>query len=199
MTTFLSALLWFLTPAWGLDIARLDGSTVTALTTGGPVVALDLGPQDRPRSATAASFVKAPPQRVWAVINGFAAYPQWMPQVERAEVRTEGEAGTDVAFRLVFDFIVDIKVDYTLRYRRTGPHRLEFTQVEGDFDRNEGWFEIRPHEGGSLLYYSASVDYRSMGLLGSFLESQPTLELGLSSSSVAVIVRAVKRRAESVP
>ena len=182
--------------ALALDLERLDPATIAALSADGPVVATALDATGRPGTSTAASYLAAPPQAVWDALADFASYPAWMPQVREAALQPGAAGGSTVAFRLGFDFFITLKVDYTLRYRRTGPWRMEWTQLAGELARNEGFWEIRPHGEGSILYYATFVDYRSMRLLRGFLEAQPALELGLGSSSAAVVVQAVKRRVE---
>jgi len=183
-------------PVGALDIERLDGGTIAALTREGPLVAISLGGDGRLRMATAATAIDAPPQRVWDVIEDFASYPSWMPQVQEAVVAEGGEGSATVAFELAFDLLVNIKVEYTLRYRRTGPFRMEYEQVQGDFAANNGYWVVEPQGEGCILYYASFVDYSSMRLLRAFLKNQPTLELGIGASSAAVVVRAVKERVE---
>ncbi|MFH1463156.1 MAG: SRPBCC family protein [Pseudomonadota bacterium] len=192
----LLALALLAAPLRALDLGRLDPATIAALSAEGPVVAMALDASGRPGLATAAVVVEAPPQAVWDAMAGFAAYPGWVPQVQAAEVRAADETGATVAFELAFDFFLTIHVDYTLRYRRVGPWRMEWSQVEGDFARNEGFWEIQPYGGGSLFYYGVLADYSSMRLLRGVLEAQPALELGLGSSSAAVVAQAVKGRVE---
>jgi hypothetical protein len=183
-------------PTRALDLGRLDPGTVAALSADGPVVAMALDARGRPGLATAALYVEAPPQAVWNALSSFVDYSGWVPQVAQAEVLAADETGATVAYKLAFDFFLTIHVEYTLRYRRVGPWRMEWTQVEGDLARNEGFWEIQPWGRGSLLYYGVLADYSSMRLLKGVLEAQPALELGMGASSAAVVARAVKERVE---
>ncbi len=195
---FLPAILPFLVAAHALDLSGLDSATLEALSAEGPVVALTLDAEGRPGMSTAVTSIDAPCERVQAIMEGFGDYPAWMPQVMEASVVEAGAQESIVAFRLGFDFFVTIKVDYTLRYRRTDTWRVEFEQLEGDMARNEGFWELQPHGEGCFLSYGSFADYRSLRLLRGVLEAQPALELGMGSSSAAVVAQAVKERAEGV-
>lgn len=192
----LCTLLALLTPAHALDLDRLDGATVAALTAQGPLVATEVDGTDRLKSATAAMYLEVAPDRVWSTLSDFASYPSWMPQVEKAEVVSSTSDSTVVDFHLAFDFFLSFGVDYTLRYLRGEGYRMGFDQVKGDFATNRGGWEVRPHGGGSLLYYTAWVDYKSMRALKPILQRQPAIDFGLGTSTVAIVVQAVKRRLE---
>jgi len=180
-------------PARAVDLDNLDTQTLLALTRDGPLVVTNMQ-GDRLQQATAILYVNADPSRVWSVMSDFANYPGWMPQVETATVQDASPDAPVVAYRLSFDFFLSFKVSYTLAYTKEGPYRMSFRQTTGDFAANQGWWEARPCGSGSLFAYAATVDYRSMKLLRPILQRQPSIDVGLGTSTVAVIAEAVKRK-----
>jgi coenzyme Q-binding protein COQ10 len=186
------------TPATALDIESLDPATIVALTADGPLVAIDETADGRLEMATAAVTINASPDRVWDVLADFESYPEWMPQTTAVSVLESGAGTQKVALILEFNLVITKKVGYTIEYRDRGNHRMEYSLVDGDFSRNEGYWVVHPHGAAqSILYYANYVDYTSMNLLRAFLKRQPSLELALGASGVAVIVRSVKERVES--
>lgn len=187
------------TPATALDIESLDPATIVALTADGPLVAIDDTDDGRLEMATAVVTIDAPPDRVWDVLADFESYPDWMPQTTEVTVLEVDERTRTVALTLEFNLVITKKVGYTIEYRDRGNHRMEYSLVDGDFSRNEGYWVVHPHGADrSILYYANYVDYTSMNLLRAFLKRQPSLELALGASGVAVIVRSVKERVESI-
>lgn len=198
MTVFVFLALLVVRTAAALDIESLDQSTVAALSAEGPLVSIAESAAGKFEMATAAMVIDAPPQQVWDTISDFASYPDWMPQVAEVQVQEATDEGVDVAYTLEFSLVITKKMDYTLRYRDVGNHRMEYSLVTGDFAANEGYWVVRPYAGGtqSILYYANYVDYSSIKLLRGFLKQQPTLELAFGASGVAVIARSVKQRVE---
>ena len=197
-TTLLTvALLLITTPALALDIETLDPDTIAALTAEGPLVAIDEDDDGRLEMAVAATVIDAPPQRVWDALVDFSSYPEWMPQTVEC-VPSGALPRMQVEITLEFNLVITKKVSYTVEYADRGNYRMEYSLVEGDFARNEGYWVVRPFAGGkSILYYANYVDYSSMNLLRAFLKRQPSLEIALGASGVAVIARSVKQRVES--
>ncbi len=186
------------TSAAALDIESLDPATIVELTAEGPLVVLDDTDDGRLEMATAAVAIDASPDRVWAVLVDFESYPEWMPQVTEARVLSADGPNTQVELLLEFNLVITKKIGYALEYRDRGNLRMEYSLVEGDFSTNEGYWVVLPHGANqSILYYANYVDYTSMNLLRAFLKRQPSLELALGASGVAVIVRSVKQRVET--
>ena len=186
------------TPALALDIESLDSNTIAALTLDGPLVVIDESSSGGLEMAVAATVIDATPQKVWDTLVDFGSYPQWMPQVVEC-VTVDGAEPQTVETTLEFTLVITKKVSYRLEYRDRGNFRMEYSLVDGDFASNEGYWVVRPFgTGRSILYYANYVDYSSMNLLRAFLKRQPSLELALGASGVAVIVRSVKQRVESL-
>ena len=182
-------------PARALDVSSLDQRTIATLTADGPLVVLAGDDDGRLEMAIAVIAIDAPPQAVWDALADFESYPEWMPQTRATDVTRTDDAVT-VAYTLQFELVISKKVQYTLEFHDRGDHRMEYSLVEGDVSRNEGYWEIRPYGDQSILYYANYYDYASMRMLRPFLKQQPSLELALGASGVGVVARAAKQRVE---
>ena len=80
-----------------------------------------------------------------SVITDFDAYPQFLPEMDAAEVLREADDEWDVRFsvRIVRSF------SYTLRLKKTSSTQLEWTLLDGAFKVNKGgWSLTAMGEGG---------------------------------------------------
>lgn len=102
--------------------------------------------------------VDAPPERVMAVIEDFAAYPEWAGEVRSAEVTDIGANGRPTEVRFVMDAGV-IKDEYTLRYEWSGAERVTWSLVEGKvLTELDGSYELTATpSGGTEVTYRLSV------------------------------------------
>ena len=82
--------------------------------------------------------IDAPADRVMAVLTDFAAYPRFLPEIERVEVLEASVDRWDVSFHAnVFR-----PFQYTLRLERTAPLRLTWTMLSGLFTSNDGAWDL---------------------------------------------------------
>ncbi|MEJ7727347.1 MAG: SRPBCC family protein [Actinomycetes bacterium] len=102
--------------------------------------------------------VDAPPARVMAVIEDFAAYPEWADEVRSADVVETGTDGRAAEVRFVMDAGV-IKDEYTLRYVWSGTDRVTWSLVEAKvLTELDGSYELAATpEGGTQVTYRLSV------------------------------------------
>ncbi len=133
--------------------------------------------------------VDAPPAQVMAVIQDFAAYPEWAGEVRSAEVIEVGADGRPAEVRFVMDAGV-IKDEYTLRYDWHDDERVTWTLVEGRIlTELDGAYELAPAPGGGT-----EVTYRlSVGV------ALPMLGMMRRKAERVIIDRALaglKKRAE---
>lgn len=104
--------------------------------------------------------VNAPPEKVWAVIADFAAFPRYVDAVKSATVLEEGPHGTVVAFTVAQAGFV---LTYYVRHvydaeRREGSWTLDYTK-ESDLDDSVGFWRVTPLASGdgSLVEHSTHV------------------------------------------
>jgi ribosome-associated toxin RatA of RatAB toxin-antitoxin module len=102
--------------------------------------------------------VDAAPARVMAVIEDFAAYPEWAGEVRSADVIEVGNDGRPAQVRFVMDAGV-IKDEYTLRYEWSGADRVTWSLVEGRvLTELDGSYELgATPDGGTEVTYRLSV------------------------------------------
>jgi hypothetical protein len=105
--------------------------------------------------------VDAPPERVWAVVSRFSAFPTYIDEVKQAVVLDDGPDGTVVAFTVSqFGFTLTYYVRH--RYdaaRREGTWTLDYTK-ESDLDDSVGFWRVTPWPGApgkSLVEHSTHV------------------------------------------
>ena len=102
--------------------------------------------------------VDAPPAHVMAVIEDFAAYPEWAGEVRSADVTAVGDDGRPAEVRFVMDAGV-IKDEYTLRYDWSGADRVTWTLVDGKLlTELDGSYDLAATpDGGTEVTYRLSV------------------------------------------
>jgi ribosome-associated toxin RatA of RatAB toxin-antitoxin module len=134
--------------------------------------------------------IDAPPARVMAVIEDFAAYPEWAGEVRSATVLAVGADGRPAEVKFVMDAGV-IKDEYTLRYEWTDSDRVTWSLVEGRvLTELDGSYDLFEAAGGGT-----DVTYRlSVGI------ALPMLGMVRRRAERVIIDRALaglKKRAES--
>ena len=110
--------------------------------------------------ATSSSItIKAPPERVMAVIADFAAYPEWAEQINAVEVLEPGAAGLADRVRFTMD-AGPIKDSYTLDYVWAPDGRsVRWTLVKGQIQKaQDGCYALDGDDEGTTVTYSLAVD-----------------------------------------
>jgi hypothetical protein len=135
--------------------------------------------------------IAAPPERVWAILTEFAAYPAWNPFIRKIEgapvvgtrlaVRIEPPGGRGMAFRPT---VLTVEPNRELRW-------LGRVLLPGIFD-GEHSFRIEPLEGGRVRLVQAE---RFTGLLVPVLGGM----LGNTQQGFQAMNQALKERAEAPP
>jgi hypothetical protein len=132
-------------------------------------------------------LIQAPPERVWALLTDFAAYPDWNPFIvslegkaewgERLQVRIRTGAGKEHLFKPVV-------------LQATAPTRLRWlgrVGVPGLFD-GEHDFELEPEGSGTLLHQRESFQGYLVPLL--WRTVGPATRAGFEAMNEALKTRA---------
>ena len=111
-----------------------------------------------PEHAEGSIDIKATPKEIMAVIGDFEAYPDWVGNMEDAEVleRDGRGRGSLVAFRLRTPVLA---AEYTLQYRyapRAGG--VSWTYREGTLDDLSGSYDLEPLDDVTRVTYRLDVE-----------------------------------------
>lgn len=149
---------------------------------------------------TSGILVDAPPEECRAVIEDYAGYKDWMPQLTRSQVLAKKGNTVDVAFTLSFRFSVFSKnLDYTLRYKPKGDLRIDWERLDGEFEETYGAWSWIPLERGkrTAVFYSFYVDLAGAGsMVKMALKASPPMEVAISTSTAILVARSFKAKVE---
>lgn len=181
------------------DPAELPPATLASLLEAGSWVLVEDQKGVLVRT-TSGILVDAPPADVRALLEDYAGYKSWMPQLTRSDVLATKGTSADVAFTLSFRFSVFSKsLDYTLRYKAKGDTRIEWERIGGDFEESHGAWTSIPLDRGkrTAVFYSFYVDISGVGTMVKMaLKASPQMEVAISTSTAILVARALKTRAE---
>ena len=107
---------------------------------------------------TSSIGIDAAPAAVMAVIADFAAYPEWVQGVKRADVVSEGADGR--AEQVYFELDASpIKDQYTLAYDWDGDHAVHWQLVQGKMLKGmDGSYQLEDAGGSTEVTYRLAVD-----------------------------------------
>ena len=93
------------------------------------------------------TILAAPPEAAFAVLTDYEHLPDWQGPLQRCEVLSRYDDGLGREVRYEVDVKVR-RVTYTLRHDYDRPQRIGSTYLDGDFERFEGDWRLRPHGDG---------------------------------------------------
>jgi ribosome-associated toxin RatA of RatAB toxin-antitoxin module len=109
--------------------------------------------------ATEHMFMKAPPERCYAVVLDFERYPEWVADIKHVEVlqRDDQGRGTKVAFRAA---AMGRSTSYTLAYDYSkAPGEISWVLERGDITRRlDGTYVFDPRDDGTEVVYHLAVE-----------------------------------------
>ncbi len=194
-------LLLFASPASALEPREVDPATIERLTGGAPMVIVEEEPTGGLKLVTGGVLIDAPPAEVWTVVTDYDKYPEWMPEVTEVVATDNGDGTKNVAYELLFELsIIKRKMNYTLQTTETGGNHIEWTLIEGDFDKSIGGWHLTEARGGkaTIAWYSTFTNLKSMGrLVRGLLEEQPALEMAIQVSTAVTVVQKLRERVEA--
>lgn len=164
----------------------------------GAVVAVVLPPKrtGRPDRVAIATRSSAAPEAVIGVLMDVERYPDIIDQVRG--VRILERTGASVEFELELEVPLNNLV-YGLRYRLSGPLRLEVEGTSGAVRGGRYCWEVFPDAGGSLVVYTSQGELTSEAgvVLNAVLSIHPDLQEGLAFSQGLRFLRAICAAAEA--
>jgi uncharacterized membrane protein len=125
------------------------------------VVRAHLDAAQRSGTVRAAVRIEAPPDVVFQMMIRCADALAYVPHLRRCKVRDQASDASWVEVEQEIDFgWYAPRVHWTFRAELTAHRRIAFRQVAGDFEANEGAWELVPTPDGAttLLLYQARID-----------------------------------------
>ena len=110
-------------------------------------------------SASHSISIDVPPERFHGVVQDYARYPEFVPELKAVRVGERLGDAVEVTYWL------DVKLnvfDFTLRHVTRSPHRIEWELVRGGefMRRNSGaWTIERTKGGGTRATYAIEIDF----------------------------------------
>jgi hypothetical protein len=118
------------------------GATLDDLLAKGPVSVVETQPDGRLKRITVYARVDAPVDAVWARLVGFAAYPQWMPQVDSSTVLSQSASTAEVAWSIK---VPGPNFKFTARYQMdAATHSVTVTGTAGGLSGGEWEWHLSP-------------------------------------------------------
>jgi ribosome-associated toxin RatA of RatAB toxin-antitoxin module len=102
--------------------------------------------------------VAVSPEQFLAVVQDYARYPEFQPDVK--SVRVAARTGERVEVTYTFDAKL-MMIEYTLEHTQRSPLRIEWRLLRGDLlKQNTGAWELEPlPEGGTRVTYSIDLAF----------------------------------------
>jgi len=134
------------------------------------------------------------PEHVFDVVEDFARYPEYFPEMRSARVLRKDEHGQDVEFELEIALPLGIKkrLRYSLAFREQRPHRVDWTLIRGEIMKGNvgSWRFESTSSGGTRATYAIELSFGPLvpRAVTDFLAEQ----------SLPTLLQQVKRRAETL-
>ncbi len=175
------------------------GRAMRQLLKRGEVALVQSRKTGRLEQAIVAGVVDRPIARVRATVGDVEHYPEFMPSVEKVEIRMR--EGEHVKYNAHYDIpLFSMEVETELK--PVSARRMSLRITGGDLKNGRYGWEFLPLDGGkrTLAMFHGNADIRSQGfLMRSLVDQEPFLEHGLNVGIQLVAVRAVDQRAEKSP
>lgn len=137
--------------------------------------------------ASRSIVINVPPEQLFDVINDFGKYAEFLPEVKKTEVKTEG------ATQLV-TYTIDVKattITYTLKHTAVKPTKLQWTLVKGDMMKsNDGSWQLKAVPAGTEATYT--IELKLGALVPGFIEK------ALAEQGLPALLENFKKRAEKL-
>lgn len=134
--------------------------------------------------------VEVPPEQFLAVLLDYARYPEFIPEVQSIRVEPRegpGPARTWVTYKLDAKLML---IEYTLEHVQTGPLRIEWKLVRGEFFRaNSGNWTLEATPSGTHVSYAIDLQLGTM---------PASLQRALNETGLPRLLGNFKARAESL-
>ena len=133
-------------------------------------------------------LIDVPADKLYEVIADFGKYAEFLPEVKKTEVKSEGAAQ-------IVTYTIDIKatkIAYTLKHTGTKPDNLHWTLIKGDMMKvNDGTWTLKSlPDGRTEATYE--IELKLGALVPSFIEK------ALAEQGLPALLENFKKRAEGL-
>ena len=99
--------------------------------------------------------IDAPPEKVWALVNEFEEWPQWIPSIKKIEKLSEGALGEGSQIRVIAKSTITVKLLMTITEFVPRRHAVMQGKVLGT--EMTRYYTIEPVNGGTRLTAGGEV------------------------------------------
>jgi ribosome-associated toxin RatA of RatAB toxin-antitoxin module len=153
------------------------------------------------RFVSSISIIKASPETVKKVINDYDHYSEFMPQNDSSEIieRTTDFVIARYSVFVKLPVVFKIHATFNLKHRLNDQGDITWALVDGKMKASLGRWEIIPISKEQTLVINTSwSDHKSIGFFSRMLiKAQPDLAMAIPIGTTALMLEAVKRRAEN--
>lgn len=150
---------------------------------------------------TAGVLINAPAEQLFAVLQDYDSYNQFMNQVGRAWSEPVADKIDRVHYELVVEILfLKIKMPYSVYHYYQPPYRVDWVMSGGKFNCNYGAYEVVPvpgDPGRCMLFYTSYALARN-SIIESLYDRIPSMDMMINMSTGTIWTMALKNRAEEL-
>jgi len=151
------------------------------------------------RFVSSIAMINASAERVRNVINDYANYSEFMPQNDHSEILKKTSEYVIARYSVFVKLpVFKIHATFDLKHDIKNKNNITWTLIDGKMKASLGRWEIIPISAQKTLVINTSwSDHKSIGFMSRMLmKAQPDLAMAVPIGTTALMLEAVKRRAE---
>jgi ribosome-associated toxin RatA of RatAB toxin-antitoxin module len=152
------------------------------------------------RFVSSIAIIDAPASKVRKVINDYANYSTFMPQNDHSEILEKKSDYIIARYSVYVKLpVFSINASFDLKHDLNDNGDITWTLINGKMEASLGRWEIVPISKNKTLVINTSwSDHKSIGFLSRMLmKAQPDLAMAVPIGTTALMLEAVKKRAEN--
>jgi len=152
------------------------------------------------RFVSSIAVINAPANKVRKVINDYANYSTFMPQNDHSEILKKSTEYIIARYNVFVELpVFTIHATFDLKHNLNDNGDITWTLIDGKMKASLGRWEIVPiSENKTLVINTSWSDHKSIGFMSRILmKAQPDLAMAVPIGTTALMLEAVKRRAEN--
>lgn len=167
--------------------------SIDSLLKRGELSLLETYPDGRLKQVTAMAQVKAPSERVWALLVDFARYGEWMPQVKAVSVKSQSETEAVVEWTVA---VVGPDIRFTQKLVLDQANlAISGTHAAGALPGSHWEWHLEPAGENTLVERTVRVNVVDSNWFVKQVEDEHhTLDFGINSAIGVVELRGLARK-----